>query len=266
VNCHDVEQLLHGYVDGELDLMQNLEIDGHLQTCAACARAYADLQTLRASLKDGAPYFAAPPHLSARIQETLRHATATAPRRPMLARRWLSVAAALALVALASWGVYRFLPARSAEDMLAQEVVASHVRSQMLPGHLIDVEGPDVHKVKPFFEGKLDFPPPVPNLEKQNFRLIGGRLDYLNNRPVAALVYKRRDHVINLFVWPSTRGVNQAPRTLTRRNYNLVTWEQGDMTYWVISNLNETELREFVQLVQANATPQGAKPTGQGER
>jgi anti-sigma factor RsiW len=247
-----VAKLLHGYVDGELDLMHNLEVDSHLQTCAACAHAYADLEALRATIKSGARYFQPPPDLATRIRASARLANRAGRRQPVRAVRWLAVAASLALVALAGWGLFRLLPSRSADKLLTEELVASHIRSQLQPGHLVDVKSEDQHTVKPWFDGKLDFPPPVPNLMEQGFVLVGGRLDYLNNRPVAALVYKRREHVINVFIWPSATGADQARRAQTLRTYNLLNWELGGMTYWVTSNLNEKELEQFVHLFQAS--------------
>jgi anti-sigma factor RsiW len=167
-----------------------------------------------------------------------------------LAWRWLAAAAALILAALAGWGVARLIPVRSDTDLLTQEVVASHVRS-LMPGHLVDVRSDDQHTVKPWFEGKVDFTLPVPDLKDQGFLLVGGRLDYLNDRPVAALVYQRREHFINVFIWRSANDPDQPIKAVTRSNYHLRNWKQSGMTYWVISNLNEKELEEFVRLFQA---------------
>jgi anti-sigma factor RsiW len=139
------------------------------------------------------------------------------------------------------------------EEPLLRELVASHVRSQMLPGHRVDVESSDQHTVKPFFEGKVDFSFAVTDFAEQDFALVGGWLDYLDNRPVAALVYRRREHLINLFIWPAPQRPDVASQTLSRQGYHLVHWTQAGMSYWAVSNLNEAELREFVRLVRDKA-------------
>ena len=151
----------------------------------------------------------------------------------------------------AGWGLVRVLPARSADELLTQELVASHVRSQMLPSHRFDVASSDPHTVKPWFEGKLDYSPPVKDLVGQGFPLVGGRLDYLHNRPVAALVYQRRKHSIDLFIWPSAPGSETTSRMVTRQGYHLFQWTQSGMTFWIVSDLNERELQNFVNLIKS---------------
>jgi anti-sigma factor RsiW len=250
LNCRETQTLIHGYVDGELDLMKSLEIEQHLQECPACAQAHASLQAVRAAIKNSSLYFQTPPGLAQRVQSSVRgasHADHTPRVRP---RRLLAIAASLALIMAAGWGLVRVLPARSADAFLTQELVASHVRSQMLPSHRFDVASSDPHTVKPWFEGKLDFSPPVKDLADQGFPLVGGRLDYLHNQPVAALLYQRRKHSINLFIWPSTPGSETARRMVTRQGYHLFQWTQSGMVYWAVSDLNDRELQEFVHLIQ----------------
>jgi anti-sigma factor RsiW len=160
-----------------------------------------------------------------------------------------ALAASLALVALGAWWAARAWPPGPADDRLGRELVAAHVRS-LLAEHLLDVRSSDRHTVKPWFLGKLNFAPPVPDLAGHDFPLAGGRLDYLDDRPVAACVYKRRQHVINLFVWPSDSAPNRGAGTATRQGYHLAHWCQGGMTYWAVSDLNEAELQEFARLIQ----------------
>jgi anti-sigma factor RsiW len=240
-------------VDGELDLMKSLEIEQHLQGCPVCAQAHKVLEAVRATVKGGALSFEPPPDLRDRVQAAVRRASRARPAVRPLRWRWPALAASLVFAVLAGWGLVRLLSPRSADALLTEGLVANHIRSQMLPGHRVDVESSNQHTVKPWFEGKLDFSPPVCNLTGEGFSLVGGRLDYLDHRPVAALVYRRREHLINLFVWPSEQGLEAAPRALTRQGYYLLHWTQSGMTYWAVSNLNEGELKEFARLIQDKA-------------
>jgi anti-sigma factor RsiW len=249
LNCHETQRLLHGYVDGELDLPAALGLEEHLRECAACAQALAALRDVRAALHGAALYYPPPPSLRGRIQAAVRR-DGDAGRAPRpFPWRGLALAASLAFVTLAGWDAVRALAPRPAEDRLTDELVASNVRSHQVDNHRVDVESSDQHTVKPWFEGKLDFPPPVPDLEGEGFHLVGGRLDYVNNRAVAALVYQRRKHHINLFVWPAP-DARSPPALSARRGYHLVHWAQGGMTFWAVSDLNESELQEFVRLIQ----------------
>ncbi len=257
MNCQEAQPLIHAYVDGELDLIKSLEVEAHLRDCAACAREVRNLQALRGALR-GSLYYNAPASLGRRVQASVRQAAgaASAPRRSLC--RWPGAAralplvaalAALAVVVVVAWGFLRAAMAPAANDLLAQEVLASHVRS-LMPGHLEDVASSDQHTVKPWFDGKLDFSPPVVDLASQGFPLVGGRLDYLDGRPVAALVYRRQQHVINLFVWPSAgAGANAVLDTV--QGYHMVHWTHGGMTYWAVSDVEATQLQQFVGLIQS---------------
>ena len=251
MRCPETQTLIHGYVDGELDLMKCLEIEQHLEACPACAQAHAGLQAVRAAVQNSSLYFQTPPGLAKRVTSSLRGAS-PADRTPgMSPRRLLAVAASLVLVTAVGWELVRALSARSPDGFLTQELVASHVRSQMLPSHRFDVASADPHTVKPWFEGKLDFSPPVKDLVAEGFPLIGGRLDYLHGRAVAALVYQRPKHSINLFIWPSSPGDEAAPKTATRQGFHLLQWTRSGMTFCAVSDLNEGELQEFVLLIQS---------------
>jgi len=254
LNCEQTHQLIHGYVDGELDLLKNLEIDRHLQECAACAQAHMDLQAMRAALKEGAPYFEVPSGLQDRIRLSVRKASKAGPPSLVLPPRWLAIAASVAVVVITGWGLLYVLFDRTAKVASAEQfVLASYVRSEMLPTHRVDVESSNQHTVKPWFAGKVDFAPLVPDLMEHEFFLVGGRLDYLDNRAVAALVYQRRKHFINLLIWPSTQGAETAPKAVTRQGYHLFHWTQSGMTYWAVSDLNPAELQQFVHQVQEKA-------------
>ena len=171
--------------------------------------------------------------------------------------RWLGAAALLAAIAVAALVVLRLVPAGGADNRIAEEVLSSHVRS-LLASHLTDVASSDQHTVKPWFDGKLDFAPPVVDLASDGFPLVGGRLDYLDNRRVAALVYQRRRHLINLFVWPG--GAEMAPRDVIQQGYQLVAWSHAGMTFWAVSDVSADDLRAFVRLYQQRAATAMAEP------
>jgi anti-sigma factor RsiW len=246
VDCEALRDLLHGYIDGHLDLGRDLEIERHLQGCTACAEAVKGHQALRTAFRGAALYERAPADLRARLRASLRRESGSQPS--FLARRWpwLRVAAALAFLTLLAWGSASLWSRHAAADGLAQQVVASHVRA-LMPGHRHDVESADGHTVKPWFNGRVDFSPPVKDLTAEGFPLTGARLDYVAHRAVAALVYQRRGHVISLFVWPAA-GAAAAPRAATLQGYHLISWHDADLAYWAISDLNEPELQEFVAL------------------
>jgi anti-sigma factor RsiW len=250
LTCADTQTLVHGYLDGELDLTRCVAIEQHLEACPTCAQAHASLQAVRAAVQNSSLYFHTPPGLAKRVQSSLRGAS-RAHRTPGVSpRRLLAVAASLALIATLGWALSLALSVRSADVFLTQELVASHVRSQMLPSHRFDVVSSDAHTVKPWFEGKLDFSPPVKDLVAQGFPLGGGRLDYLHGRAVAALVYQRRKHSINLFIWPSSPDDAAAPKRATQQGFHILRWTRSGMTFCAVSDLNEAELQEFVLLVQ----------------
>ena len=252
MDCQVTRELTQEYLDGELDLVRNLEIERHLQDCQACSRVFQNHQTLRRAITSGALYYQAPANLRKRVLSTVRKANKpeTIPR--LRSWRWLSVGASLAGVALLAWILAPLLIRPSADDLLAQEIISAHVRS-LMASHLNDVSSSDQHTVKPWFNGKLDFSPPVADLADQGFPLVGGRLDYLANRPVAALVYQRRQHFINLFIWPVAAAPDTDQKTSPRQGYHLVHWTKSGMTHWAVSDLNQRELQEFARQIQSQA-------------
>lgn len=255
MNCKDAQNLMHAYADQELELLTSLEMDEHLQSCSVCAQILDNNLALRSALKVEALYHKPGIALQNRIHTALRKADQAEPKPrtalPLtwLKGTWLNAGAALAFVVVLTWSVVPLLATRSAEDMMAQEIVANHVRS-LLASHLTDVGSSDQHTVKPWFSGKLDFSPPVANFAPQGFPLVGGRLDYLENKTVAALVYQRRQHYINLFVWPTDAETAITPKVLSRQGYQMAHWTQSGMHFWAVSELNQAELRQFVSLVQ----------------
>jgi anti-sigma factor RsiW len=255
VTCDEIRGLLSPYTDAELDLVRELEIEQHLRACPRCTAAIEQARSLSNRLRDPALYHKAPANLHERIRVSLGQTEAARSRPASLLWGWFGVfAASAALVAVTFWSV---LPSRSApsqEELLARQVVAAHVRSLMLPSHTLDVKSEDTHTVKPWFLGKVDVVPEVKDLSAQGFPLTGGRLEYLDDRPAAALVYGRAKHVINVFVWKAT-GQDRPPEFLQRQGYNLIRWTQNERMFWVISDLNQKELREFRDLLAGIAEP-----------
>ncbi len=239
MSCPTIRPLLELYVDGELDPAAGLELERHLEDCHDCAQARGQLQALRQALQAEAPRFPAPARLRDNIQAAVRRTAR--PRFAMPQWAWPSLTAASLLIAI------RTVP--KAEDQGAQEIVGAHVRSLLADGvHLTDVASTKRHTVKPWFAGKIDYPPPVLDLGKEGFDLTGGRLDYVHGREVAVLIYKRRLHTINLFVWPDSTDSDREPQGRTRQGFHLVQWRKGGMTYWAVSDLEPGELLEFARL------------------
>jgi anti-sigma factor RsiW len=258
VNCPQTHNLLHAFLDGELDLVRHLEIEHHLAECSACADDCEGLRSLRGALELDRLYYRAPPHLAAGFRARLPR---PGPSSGSVWRSFLAASAVAAAIALLLGAVVLFQPRRSesvpvADTSLTPEVVASHIRSLQV-GHLTDVASTDRHTVLPWFKGKVDFAPAVPDLSEHNFALAGGRLDYLDHRPVAAVVYRRRQHVINLFQWPALSAPDQRLAFETRQGYNLFHWVFGQMNGWAVSDLNPEELREFVYRVNPAVAPAG---------
>ena len=249
-----LEGELDAYLDGELAAVDARELEAHLAQCADCARFRDGRVALRAAIETRLPALQAPGALRERVRAALRQSEPRAsPPRP-LAWRALALAASFAVVALGTW---QLAVRRAAGDTLSDEVLASHVRS-LMPGHLADVLSSDQHTVKPWFNGRLDFSPPVYDFAGRGYPLLGGRLDYLNGRTVAALVYGRRQHVINVFLWPAARGATASPAAETRQGYHLLRRTTPDYAYWVVSDLGIPELSEFASLLaQADSAAAG---------
>ena len=249
MTCKEIEDLLDAYIDGELDLVHSLEIEQHLPDCPDCLKIYENQQTLKKAFKTENLYFKPPADLQKRLHTSLLNYSRPPAykRRPRLV---LAVAAVVVLALIAGSILWLSLSSRT-EDQLAQEVVAAHIRSLMV-NHLADVISTDQHTVKPWFNGKLDFAPSVQDLVDKGFALTGGRLDYLDQRPVATLIYQRRGHRINLFIWPSSAGEDKDTelKSQTRQGYNIFHWTKDGMIFWAISDLNSGELGEFVQLLR----------------
>jgi anti-sigma factor RsiW len=249
MSCQEVRGLVDAYVDRELDVVTTLEFERHLTECVTCRAICEQYQQLHDSVGAQIPYFEAPEGLEDKIRAKLRSAGRDGDRS--IRREWFprwrgwSIAASFAILLVFSAVLFRTAGRPPASEALADQVVASHIRS-LMANHLTDVISSDQHTVKPWFSGKLDFAPVVKDLSSKGFSLVGGRLDYLDNRPVASLVYKRRQHTINLFFWPSPDS-DSGPHNLTSKGYNVVHGTQSHMAYWAVSDLNAGELNEFAR-------------------
>ena len=248
ITCKSAISLIEPYLDGELDASQKAEVEAHLSECANCPAIYTRLSKLGTDVRTLAPRYAAPEHLQSRVLSALRKEARVKPvwrLRP--AKAW-AIAATLLLAVSVGWNAMLLRSQRNTtgntSSEVAQEIVSSHVRS-LIGAHLLDVPSTEQHTVKPWFNGKLDYAPDVKDFAAAGFPLIGGRVDYIDHRPVAALVYKRREHVINLFVWPSASSLT-APAAVN--GFNLVAWNNAGMNYCAISDLNQAELRQFAEL------------------
>ena len=249
MTCGDLRTFLPGYMDGELDLVRHLEIEDHLRTCDACSQIYQAQLALRSALQSDELYFRAP----AGLERKVRMAAEAPERKSWLPRLqapgWIGAALAAAAVVVIAFLVPPMISRPSQTERIAQDVVSAHVRS-LMPGHLTDVPSSENHTVKPWFAGKLDFSPPVVDLGAEGFPLVGGRLDYAAGRPVAALVYRKGKHLINLFAWPSGSAQESAETAAVRQGYNLLFWTRGQTNFWAISDMNAAELRRFAGLVR----------------
>src|SRR5438270_3739308 len=269
MNCEETTKLMDGYLDGELDPITSQTIEQHLRECPRCDQAYATHGSLIRAIGNATPYYKAPLELRERIQSSLRKEMAEQPNgsgsipveaRPLIAKEqaesrsilfgtswnWLALAAAIVFAAVIVWNVLPRLQRPGNDRFLATQLIASHVRS-LMANHLTDVASSDQHTVKPWLDAKLDFAPALVDLSEKGFPLVGGRLDYLDNRPVAALIYQRRKHFINLFVWPIESNTAKTTKTMSRQGYQLLHWADSDFNYWAVSDVNADDLQTFKQ-------------------
>jgi anti-sigma factor RsiW len=268
MQCERARELLSPYLDGELSAQERRAVAAHIEGCPACAGEAADFQRIGRTLAETGRE-SMPKALAVRVRANLaREAegeaggriassldkpallfTPVAVRRSLLPRALLRqaavIAAACVLSALATWWI---VGAAGEASRLEQEVLAAHVRS-LLQDSPIQVASSDAHTVKPWFAGRIDFSPEVKDLAAEGFPLLGGRLDYVGGRRVGAVVYKRRLHTVNVFMWPSASAGDAAPSLVARNGYNLLAWSHGGVAYWAVSDLNASDLRQLQALL-----------------
>jgi anti-sigma factor RsiW len=249
MTCQEAILLIHAYSDGELDLVHALELEKHLAACPSCSQACENARAVKLALSSSELYAPAPGTLRRNILKAIRAHDRTPKRSPIGWWEMFKIAIQVTGLALVALLLVPLISGRTVEDRLAQEVASAHVRSLMLD-HKTDVASLDKHTVKPWFQGKLDFSPPVADLADRGFPLVGGRLDYLQGRPAAALVYQREQHIINVFIWPTPDKGTALEKFSVRQGYNTVHWSALGMTFWAVSDLNRTDLTSFVQLLK----------------
>ena len=252
MTCAECRAALGGYVDGELSPLDSAAVSAHLTSCVSCTAEHSELLQMMRHIQEKLPPLQAPPALRDRIKASIARADSPRDslRQEQSGRRWRPWLAAAGIV-LAGGAGYLAGTRRtdSVVPSLADAVLSAHVRS-LQPGHLTDIVSSDQHTVKPWFTGKLDYAPSVLRLETDGFPLAGGRLDYLPDRPVAALVYTRRSHVINVLSYPATTTGDVAPHLESKKGFQIANWSAGGMTWWVVSDLAADELRGFCSLLR----------------
>ena len=250
MTCDEVHQLLHGYVDDELDLATALLVDKHIAFCAECAKELESANIVRAALSQPTFYYPLPPDLGTRLKRAIASeisATTFQGNAPSMAFWWkrpmaFSGLAAAMLLSVGSFLLFFQTPVPGAQ---IDDLVGSHLRS-LDADHLMDVASTDQHTIKPWFTGKIDFSPPVLDLSSQGFLLVGGRLDYVGQKKVAALIYRRNKHVINVFIWPG----EDSSKSEAKHGFNLIRFECRNMICWAVSDVNADDLQQFARLFE----------------
>jgi anti-sigma factor RsiW len=243
MTCDEAEILLHALLDGELDAGHAREVEDHIAGCPNCAAQLAAYRQMRKAVVGTELRYAAPPGLRRRIEASLpqpQAPTRTPTRRSVL--RGFAMGSAMS--AIAATGLVAIVLRNDDEQRILSEVVSAHLRS-LQAGHLTDVISTDQHTVKPWFNGKLDVAPPVIDLTAKGFTLIGGRLDYIDARPVGAVIYRRRQHIINLFVAQTADTERHTAKMESMQGFNIWRWSDRGLNYWAVSDLGADELAEF---------------------
>jgi anti-sigma factor RsiW len=266
MNCAESEVLMHALIDGELDAGHAREVEAHVADCRGCADKLEAFRAMRAAMAEAHLKEKAPVHLRNRIEAALTSAPVGAGGRagswltlPRPSRRTFFGGFALgsALSAAVAASLVIAVLGAGEDRRIAGEMVSAHLRS-LQGSHLTDVETSDQHTVKPWFNGKLGVAPPVVDLTAQGFTLVGGRLDYVDGEAVAAVVYKRRKHLINLFVGPLAGGERRGTKTTMVQGFNVCHWAQAGLDFWAVSDINADELAEFSrQIADAIGPPAG---------
>ena len=263
MKCVEAQKVIDAFVDGESDAVTSHEIEEHFEICTLCWIARENREVLRSLIRrrSGGPYtrgryslyYDAPVYLRSRIRSALRPASISNANHRLC--RWLIVAASLALVVVSIVAATFVFRRDSAQELLVQEVISSHIRSFM-GDRLTDMLSSDEDAVETWFHSRLDFAPPVENLADKEFPLQGGRIEYLGNRPVAVLVYRHLEHIINVFTWPSGNDSELSNKRVMRQGYNVIFWTRSGMECCAVSDLDINDLQEFAQVFKERYSPE----------
>jgi len=245
----DPRLLVHAYVDGELDPANALAVEKRMAADPALAAECERVEALQRLVRERLPREAPPPGLLARIEASVELP------RPRAQPSWRALAASIAVTAVLASGSTWLALAPEMTDPVRDGVVAAHIRSLMAP-HPIDVASSDRHTVKPWFNGRVAEAPRVVDLAKEEFPLVGGRLDVIGQTPVPTLVYRHRQHLISLMAVPASDRANSAPVLRMVGGYNMLRWTEDGVFYWAISDIGTADLDKFVQLFRTSSPDQ----------
>ena len=247
MTCEQCKDALNAYLDGELPRAEHDEVDRHLDGCPLCREDERALSNLGKSVKESLVRYRAPDVLQARVRAAVgRGGPLALSPTPAVRSPWRLAAAGVFIAAMSSALTFAALRPGIRDDGIANQIVASHIRS-LMPGHLTDVVSTDQHNVKPWFNGRVDMSPNVPDLSAAGFPLVGGRLDYLDGRRVPVTVYSRRQHLINVYATPSPAAQTTPAKSSSFNGYHIVEWKQDGIEQWAVSDLNFGELTQFVR-------------------
>jgi anti-sigma factor RsiW len=250
MTCNEAEILLHALLDGELDAGHAHQVEAHVENCPRCAPQLRAHRELQQAMPVAQLHFTAPASLRQRIEKTLPAPRRVSNRRSVLKGFVMGTALSTAMAASLVVAVFR----TDQDQRVLGDIVSAHVRS-LQANHLTDVQTSDQHTVKPWFNGKVDIAPPVVDLTAKGFTLLGGRLDYIDGQAVASIVYRRRTHVINLFVTQGGPSESHEARLQTMRGYNIRRWTAQGLQFFAVSDINGEELQEFVDKFEAAFQP-----------
>jgi anti-sigma factor RsiW len=249
MQCQESKKILDAYVDNEVDLMQSVALEEHLAGCPECTQTLEGRRALKSAIQSANLRHTAPPELVKGVRKALRLS-----EERTFSEKWFwfknaalgfGAATAIFVLVAAVLGFWFHVPE---DKKIAIAATDDYIRSMMMENRGIDVVSTDKHVVKPWFNGKISFSPEVQNFEDKGFPLTGARLDFLENQTVATLVYKRNQHVINVFLYPEKDNAHEGERQ--ERGYNVVYWAKDGMQYWAVSDLNLSELQQFVGLLK----------------